>query len=94
VKGPILSLLPTGLDRTLPLLVLHVLYVCSVPSPTHFTLKIKAANSSKTLVSYRITACHYDPEDHDLKSLLQEQQILHILKIGVLQTVYTIKLIM
>jgi len=47
--------------------VLPVLHLCPLPRPTHFTLKMEAARSSETLVSYHITPCRQDSEDQDLK---------------------------
>jgi hypothetical protein len=39
------------------------------PQYVYFTLRMEAANSSKTLVFYLITAWHHSPEDHDLDAV-------------------------
>jgi hypothetical protein len=39
-------------------------------SPTYFSLKMEAARSSETLVSYHITKLRHNPEDHDLLVIL------------------------
>jgi len=38
------------------------------PSSSHFTLKMEAARSSETLVSYHITTRRHNPEDRDSDS--------------------------
>jgi len=44
----------------------------AVKSPNHFTLKMGAARSSETLVSYHITTRRYNPEDLDINLDLRE----------------------
>jgi len=59
-------LLPIGC-QSLPMLILHA-YICApFPSTIHFTLKMEAARSSETLVSYCNTTQHHNPEDLDMK---------------------------
>jgi hypothetical protein len=41
----------------------------------HSTLKMEAARSSETFVSYNITAWRHNPEDHDLNSFICLQQV-------------------
>jgi len=66
-KGSVSSpQLPTAPDVTLPPFILPVLYIYSLTSSTHFTLKMDAAWYSETLVSYHnITWCQ-NTEDLDL----------------------------
>jgi len=37
-----------------------VLYLCPLPNPTHFSLNMEAARSSKTLVPYHISTWHHN----------------------------------
>jgi len=49
-----------------PPLVLPLLHICPRSFPTHFALKMEAALSSDTLVSYHVTIRFYNLEDSDM----------------------------
>jgi hypothetical protein len=66
---------------TLSLPVFPVLYLCLLPSSTHFTQKKEVAGFSKTLASYQITTQHQNPDDHDLNLHCHENLKSHISKI-------------
>jgi hypothetical protein len=54
--------LPIGLHLSYFLL----LHLGPLPGTTHFTLKMEAATSSETLVSYHSNTSHHNPEDLNL----------------------------
>jgi len=62
----------------------HILYLSyalllqlgPLPSIMHFTLKMEAAKSSKTMVSYHSTMQHHNPEELKLNESVTNSKLL------------------